>query len=229
MKIKLGRSSRNFVIFVAILVVMVQGAVALTAAIPPEPAYITDLSEIINVDGNPPPANPYGEWDLTNDFFAHMYKASNPNKELLSELYLRYDCTNGTLYALVLLEDGNFIDTNVNADNHFIKINETDKSKVVFKLVDGNTGDNDIAPDFQYILNGTDKIGWEASTDLPAGSYRLNVHTQVLDDQTSAVAGRDITLTIICGTNDIPEFPTIALPVAAILGLMFIFGRKRDL
>ena len=29
--------------------------------------------------------------------------------------------------------------------------------------------------------------------------------------------------------TDIPEFPTVALPVAAILGLMFIFGRKRDL
>ena len=27
---------------------------------------------------------------------------------------------------------------------------------------------------------------------------------------------------------DIPEFPTIALPVAGILGLMFIFGRKKE-
>lgn len=27
---------------------------------------------------------------------------------------------------------------------------------------------------------------------------------------------------------DIPEFPTIALPVAAILGLAFVFGRKKE-
>ncbi|MFY1113362.1 MAG: PEF-CTERM sorting domain-containing protein, partial [Methanosarcinaceae archaeon] len=25
-----------------------------------------------------------------------------------------------------------------------------------------------------------------------------------------------------------PEFPTIALPIAAILGLVFIFGRKKE-
>lgn len=28
--------------------------------------------------------------------------------------------------------------------------------------------------------------------------------------------------------NSIPEFPTVALPVAAILGLVFVFGRKKD-
>lgn len=28
--------------------------------------------------------------------------------------------------------------------------------------------------------------------------------------------------------SNIPEFPTVALPVAAILGLVFIFGRKKD-
>lgn len=30
------------------------------------------------------------------------------------------------------------------------------------------------------------------------------------------------------GVDEIPEFPTVALPVAAILGLMFIFGRKKE-
>ncbi len=30
------------------------------------------------------------------------------------------------------------------------------------------------------------------------------------------------------GLNLIPEFPTVALPVAAILGLVFIFGRKKE-
>lgn len=30
------------------------------------------------------------------------------------------------------------------------------------------------------------------------------------------------------GNAEIPEFPTVALPVAAILGLMFIFGRRKE-
>lgn len=30
------------------------------------------------------------------------------------------------------------------------------------------------------------------------------------------------------GVSSIPEFPTVALPVAAILGLVFIFGRKKE-
>ena len=38
-----------------------------------------------------------------------------------------------------------------------------------------------------------------------------------------------LTISHGCPEIPIPEFPTIALPVAAILGLMFIFGRKRDL
>jgi len=37
-----------------------------------------------------------------------------------------------------------------------------------------------------------------------------------------------LTISHGCPGSGIPEFPTIALPVAAILGLMFIFGRKRD-
>ena len=224
MKIEIRRSTRNFVIFVAILVVMMQGAMALKAAVPPEPSYITDSSEVIDVDGN------IVEWDLTNDYFADMYKAAKDNKAVLSKLYIRYDCENGILYAMVLLDNDYVIDPDAAADNHFIKVNESGESKIVVKLVDADTGDDDDAPDFHYILNSDDeKIGWEASTDLPVGSYKLNVHTQVYNDETSAVEGRDLALLINCGTNDIPEFPTIALPVAAILGLMFIFGRKKDL
>jgi hypothetical protein len=30
------------------------------------------------------------------------------------------------------------------------------------------------------------------------------------------------------GSTQIPEFPTIALPVAAILGIMFVFGRRKN-
>ena len=218
MKIEIGGSIRNFVIFVGILVVMVPGVLALPAASPPAPSYITLPSEVTDVDGD------NSEWDLSADFFANMTEAANSNNEVLSKLYLRYDCTNETLYALVLLVPDQVIDENSNPDNHYIKVNGD-------KKVDGTYGDDGNAPDFQFIVNATGaKIGWEASTPLSAGSYtNLNVHTQVYDDRTSAVEDRSISLVINCGDAYIPEFPTVALPIAAIIGLMFIFGRKRDL
>ena len=219
MVIEIGRSIRNFVIFVAISVVMMPGVLAL------EPSYLADHEDLIIVDGNN--ESFAGEWNLANHFFADMYKAAKTEKEVLSKLYLQYDCIGGTLYAMVLLEPGYVINDNA-ADNQFIKINKTFGSNLVFKLVDANTGNDGFVPDFEYIFNGTDIIGWEASTDLPVGSYRLNVHTQVYPDDTSAVTDRDIPLEIYCDPY-IPEFPTITLPIAAILGLMFIFGRKRDL
>ena len=217
MKIEIGGSIRNFVIFVGILVVMVPGVLALPAAIPPAPSYITLPSEVTDVDGD------NSEWDLSADFFANMTEAAKPDKELLSKLYLRYDCTNETLYAMVLLEPNQVLDGN--PDDHFIKLGNS------VKLVDASYGDDGSAPDFQFIVNATGaKIGWEASTPLSAESYtNLNVHTQVYDDRTSAVEDRSISLVINCGDAYIPEFPTVALPIAAIIGLMFIFGRKRDL
>lgn len=38
----------------------------------------------------------------------------------------------------------------------------------------------------------------------------------------------DIELKAVQRITTIPEFPTVALPVAAILGLVFIFGRKKE-
>ena len=203
---------------------MMQGVLALTPADPPEPSY-ANSSEAINVDGNSV-SDSYGEWNSDDDFFADMYKAGNPEHkktEVLSKLYLRYDCIDGYLYAMVLLEPGCVIDENSDSEEHYIKVDGDVK-------VDESDDDDGIAPDFHYILNDNNyKIGWEASTYLPPGSYKLNVHTQVDDDDTSAVAYREIPLEIYCDGTDIPEFPTVALPIAAILGLMFIFGRKRDL
>jgi len=46
------------------------------------------------------------EWKLTEDFFAHMYRAGKPTKEVESELYLRYDCSTKTMYVLVLAVAG---------------------------------------------------------------------------------------------------------------------------
>ena len=183
------------------------------AAAPPNPVMIPPAGLIV-VDGD------RGEWVPATDFFADMHKAAKLDKEILSKLYLRYDCENGILYAMVLVEDGYTINA-TNDDDQYIKVDGT-------KLVDANDTNGETQPNFVYIENATGvKIGWEASAELASSTYNdLNVHTQVFDDETSAVANRSIQLTIHCGP-EIPEFPTIALPIAAILGLMFILQSRR--
>ena len=238
MRIEIGKITRNFVILVAILVTMMPGVLALTPAVPPEPSYMEDSSEGIDVDGD------FSEWS-SPDFFANMNQAGpfhgNSDPDLLSKLYLRYDCTNGILYAMVLLNDSsNHVINVTESEKLFVKVNETDEIEFVnngLELVNGNTNYDGIAPDLCYIIDASGaKVGWEASTPLAVGSYRLCVRTQV-DTQSevdipSATGNYQtgIPLEIKCSPyTPIPEFPTIALPVMAILGLMFIFGRKREL
>ncbi|MBM4467883.1 MAG: hypothetical protein FJ014_20430 [Chloroflexi bacterium] len=159
------------------------------AATPPEPIYGT-----ADVDGD------YGEWNLSNDFFANMYQGGDPNKDILSKLYLRYDCSTETLYALVRAEDDVDIEA-FKSEEHWIRIDEN-------KKVDDTDGDDGTPPDFAWIARSGDYAqGWEASAPLAPGIYTLNVHTQVYerigekheDDQTSAVKNRAIDLLINCG------------------------------
>jgi len=210
---------------VVILMAMIPGVSALIPADYPEPSYITEDLEVIEVDGD------YNDWDLDNDFFANMYEAGISNHTHLADLYLRYNCSENKLYALVWAVNGT-IDTNAGHDNHFIKIGQND----VYV--------NSSYPlsEFQFIneFNGQ-ADGWEARIDLPEGYYSpdangLNVHTQVFYDSGTQTARpshnpTQIDLNIDCNNdndNQIPEFPTIALPIMMILGLMFILqNRKR--
>ena len=160
-----------------------------SAATPPEPTYGP-----ADVDGA------YTEWDLTGDFFADMYRAAKHDKPVESKLYLRYDCSTGTLYALVLAVHGVFVRADMPSDA-YIKIENPSPPPDDIKLVDGNFGDNGTPPDFKWITFMGLTKGWEASAYLPEGSYtRLNVHTQVWHDgsQTSAVEDRHIPLVIQC-------------------------------
>ena len=213
MKIEFGKSIKNFAIFVAILVVMMQGALALTPADPPEPSYITHSSEVITLDGD------LGEW-LTNDEFASL-SHNNPSYPPKT-LSLRYDCGTDTLYVMVLATPGTFINPNPAVlGEHWVKVNG------------GGALVDETSSDFAYISDSAGTIGWEASVrDLPPASYTsLKVHTieDINGESTEETFSVNIPLLIKCGDNYIPEFPSIVLPVAAILGLMFIFGRKSDL
>lgn len=176
------------------------GAPAMRAAAPPQPTYGSAV-----VDGSA------SEWNLTNDFFADMYEASNPAKDVLSKLYLRYDCATGVLYVLVLAVSGVKIKVNTPAGEHYVKLQNN-------LLVSDTSGNNGTPPDFQFInTNGVLADGWEASANVATGSYTdLNVHTQVVittngSEQTSAVANREIPLTLIC--TDWGDLPTSAVGV----------------
>ena len=173
----------------------------------PEPADGT-----ATVDGNP------GEWNLSADFFAYMFEAATP-PDVLSKLYLRYDCPtggadNGTLYALVLAEPGTEVIDSL-TEEHFIKVG----GKKLVEDVDG-------LPDFAFIYSGGTAIGWEASASLALGSYSdLDVHTQIFDvasnPQTTAVEGRSILLNTLCtpptavSLSGLDATATSSLPLAA--------------
>ncbi|MBN2005123.1 MAG: hypothetical protein JXA21_17320, partial [Anaerolineae bacterium] len=189
---------RWFSLLVAIVLLGFNGASAVLAGVNAK-SYTTSEMAVLppsgvtcgvaDVDGDP------GEWDLENDFYANMYRAGNPSKPIESKLYLRYDADTETLYVMVLAVPGVML--LVEPDDAFVKLGNT------VKLVDGNSGDDGVPPDFAWIgLDGDQALGWEASMPLAIGTYtNLNVHTQVFDDgeaQTSAVEGRAIGLEILC-------------------------------
>lgn len=184
-----------------------------------QPSYASAI-----VDGN------RSEWD-ENDIFVKMYEAGIESKTHLADLYLRYDCNEEELYVLVWAVNGT-INSNENYnDDHYIKIGQSDK------LVDANY----VASKFQFINNSNGEAdGWEAWINLPEDCYSpnnspengLNVHTQVNysgeEDRTARPShNKQIDLYIHCREVPIPEFSTIALPIAAILGLMFILQSRR--
>jgi hypothetical protein len=69
--------------------------------------------------------------------------------------------------------------------------------------------------------------------NLPAGVltyYPIVLTTSDADigeEYNLIVAGQTLTVSTTAEITTIPEFPTVAAPVAAVLGLLFVFGRKK--
>ncbi|MDI9395825.1 MAG: PEF-CTERM sorting domain-containing protein [Euryarchaeota archaeon] len=97
-------------------------------------------------------------------------------------------------------------------------------------------------PDWLYTFDPS-KVRLESSTDSRSsmltlqvpndakpGKYSHNVEASAQTDfeQEVNITGRVIVSVINTDVNEIPEFPTIALPVAAVLGLVFVFGRRKE-
>src|SRR6476659_9616060 len=142
-------------------------------------AVAPDVREVtpagIAIDGSA------GDWDdPTADFLADMFEAGKPDKDVLSKLYGRYDCSTGTFYVLVRTVPGwNILPSD---NDNYVKLGQNDK------LVDGSSGHNGVPPDFMYI----GAKAWEAAFQLAPGSYLgdngLNVHAQVVPDARPATS-----------------------------------------
>ena len=147
----------------------------------------------------------YSEWDLSGDWFADMWEAGKPDKDKLSKLYLRYDCEDHILYALVLRE--NDFRPSKKASDAWIKIYNLGNSP----RVDGNSGKDGIPPDFMWVYSGSSLIGYEASFSLPEGTYNFEAHIQISPGRTSSTGKKGNYLTLVI---DCPEIPSIDIEKA---------------
>jgi hypothetical protein len=152
------------------------------------------------VDGDP------SEWDLDTEPFVEMREAGWADKDLLSKLYLRYDCDTTTMYALVHMEPS--YEASMTADNAWIKFYDTISGNN--KAVDGNSGNDGNPPDFAWVYDGATLVGYEASFNLAPGTYteEVEVHINTHDGKTSSTGkgkGKSmdyLTLVVDCTDSD---------------------------
>lgn len=148
------------------------------------------------------------DWNLTESYFADMYRAFKPDKVVQSKLYLHYDCSQELLYILVLAEDG--YPGLKYEDDAWLDITD-----FAGKEVTGASGNDGTAPDFSWIGENFDDnpdhvMGWEAVISLAPGSYKLIAHLEVFGDGENQTSGTDkdtdkdgIDLTISCPDEDV--------------------------
>lgn len=185
----------------------------LASAEAPYPTYGT-----AEVDGD------IDEWDLTNDFFANMYRAGKeylgPNPSPIeSKLYVRYDISTATVYVLVLNQPD--VIAILSADNAWVAIDGISN-----KVVKGNFGNDGVPPDFEWVYNSDeDLVGYEASFVLTPGTYNIDVHINVQDGG-SQTSGTLSMLQLIV----VPEAGTLfaLLSIAGASGLFVAIKRKNN-
>lgn len=151
------------------------------------------------------------------------HSTGNCTKDHLSNLYLRYDCSTNTMYALVLRE-GNYWPEK-QADESWIKVYQLGQNPVA--------GGNPIPSGSQFSwvapngTEGVDLIGYEASFPLNTDPHDIEAHINIDPDRTSSTGKKKdpLELSLQCSpvssidiethTNDIdaddPTGPVIAV------------------
>ena len=119
------------------------------------------------IDGNPV------EW-AGDPPALELRRAGSPSGVLEAHGYLRYDCAENIL--AVYFEPVPGVSVLVDPEEAWVKINGS-------KVVDDQSGDDGVAPDFAYVnSDGTYADGWEANLPLSPGTYSIAVHSNVLGD-----------------------------------------------
>lgn len=85
----------------------------------------------------------------------------------------------------------------------------------------------------QYILvpgvgSSSTILTIEVPLDTEAGTYQHNVVMQGSIDDPEFVEFADFTTEVVQTDVSVPEFPTVAMPILAILGIVTIFARRKS-
>ena len=132
------------------------------------PIEIVPVSGTADIDGND------SEWGQA-DFVAEMHEAGNSSKDLLSNLYMRYDCSNKTAYVLVMAVEGQWPHRDGNA---WVKLYDVASSAVLFSEFSW------VSPDG---VEGESLRGYEAAFSVvPGTTYDMETHIQIRQNRTSS-------------------------------------------
>jgi uncharacterized membrane protein len=154
-----------------------------------------------------------------------------------SGLTLSVVAENGTIYVepgqtisyIATVSDGEITSADLAEDVRF-SINRTHQ-------------DSYLNPDWNYAFNPsevrleneTDSKSSILTLDVPEntipGTYSHTVQVSALNEYDKMIEGYTGRITVEVVNTDVtnvPEFPSIALPVAAVLGLVFVFGHKKE-
>lgn len=145
------------------------------------------------------------EWNLNDDLFSKMcengnidHSTGNCNTDHLSNLYLRYNCSTNTMYALVLMEGHFWPDKNNN--EAWIKIDNN-------LVAGGNPIPN--GSEFSWFApNGIENyslIGYEASFPLMPNSYNIEAKINIKPSRISLTGQQTDPLNISIQCNGTPS------------------------
>lgn len=186
--------SRSAAIAAAGLLLLTVIAAPAVMAAPPHPSPGS-----ATIDGS------IGDWSLGDDFFANMTDAGKPDADVRAKLYLKYDCDEEVLYALVLVQGEEKA--------------RQDRPDEAYLRIDGSGKLISPSGDFAWVNgDGTLADGWEGAGSLAPGTYTLRAHVLVADDSADGYTpmdpvGREVPLVIEC-EEPTPPTPTPSSSVA---------------